>query len=154
MATSTRVHLLTQNFVVHNHKYSVLCTGATFLRLSHYEHNDYTYQLADQNGLCVWSEIPLIDNITQSPAFYTNTLQQLREMIRQRYNHPSIIFWSVYNEVTLDPGPSPTNLISQEVQLVSQEDPNRPSTAAANTIFQRSSVPFARFSGEIRSSFP
>ncbi len=107
--------------------------GATFLRLSHYEHNDYTYQLADQNGICVWSEIPLIDDITQSPAFYTNTLQQLREMIRQRYNHPSIIFWSVYNEVTLDPGPSPTNLISQEVQLVSQEDSNRLSTAAANT---------------------
>ena len=107
--------------------------GATFLRLSHYEHNDYTYQLADQNGLCVWSEMPLIDNITQSSAFYTNTLQQLREMIRQRYNHPSIIFWSVYNEVTLDPGPSPTNLISQEVQLVAQEDPVRLSTAAANT---------------------
>jgi beta-galactosidase len=107
--------------------------GATFLRLSHYEHNDFTYQLADQNGLCVWSEIPLIDNITQSSAFYTNTLQQLREMIRQRYNHPSILFWSVYNEVTLDPGPSPTNLISQEVQLVSQEDPNRLSTAGANT---------------------
>ena len=107
--------------------------GATFLRLSHYEHNDYTYQLADQNGICVWSEIPLIDYITQSPAFYTNTLQQLREMIRQRYNHPSIMFWSVYNEVTLDPGPSPTNLISDEVQLVAQEDPVRPSTAAANT---------------------
>jgi beta-galactosidase len=107
--------------------------GATFVRLSHYEHNDYTYQLADQNGICLWSEMPLIDYITQSSAFYTNTLQQLREMIRQRYNHPSIIFWSVYNEVTLDAGPSPTNLISQEVQLVSQEDPTRLSTAAANT---------------------
>jgi beta-galactosidase len=107
--------------------------GATFLRLSHYEHNDYTYQLADQNGLCVWSEIPLIDYITQSPAFYTNTLQQLREMIRQRYNHPAIMFWSVYNEITLDPGPSPTNLISLETQLVAQEDSTRLSTAAANT---------------------
>ncbi len=107
--------------------------GATFLRLSHYEHNDYTYQLADQNGICVWSEIPLIDYITQSPAFYTNTLQQLREMIRQRYNHPSIMFWSIYNEVTLDPGPSPTNLISLEAPLVAQEDPTRLSTAAANT---------------------
>jgi beta-galactosidase len=107
--------------------------GATFLRLSHYEHNDYTYQLADQNGVCVWSEIPLIDYITASAAFTSNTLQQLREMIRQRYNHPSVIFWSIYNEVTLDAGPSPTNLISQEVQLVSQEDPGRLSTAGANT---------------------
>lgn len=107
--------------------------GATFVRLSHYEHNDYTYQLADQNGICVWSEVPLINYITQSSAFYTNTLQQLREMIRQRYNHPSVIFWSVYNEITLSPGPTPTNLISQEVQLVSQEDSSRLSTAAANT---------------------
>jgi beta-galactosidase len=107
--------------------------GATFLRLSHYEHNDYTYQLADQNGICVWSEVPIINYITESAAFYTNSLQQLREMIRQRYNHPSVICWSVYNEITLDAGPVTTNLINQEVQLVSQEDPTRPSTAAANT---------------------
>jgi beta-galactosidase len=107
--------------------------GATFLRLSHYEHSDYTYQLADQNGVCVWSEIPLIDYITASAAFTSNTLQQLREMIRQRYNHPSVMFWSIYNEITLTAGPSPTNLISQEVQLVNQEDPNRVCTAGANT---------------------
>jgi len=107
--------------------------GATFLRLSHYEHNDYTYQLADQNGICVWSEVPIIDYITESPAFYANSLQQLREMIRQRYNHPSVVCWSIYNEITLQAGPTPTNLISQEVQLVSQEDSTRLSTAAANT---------------------
>jgi hypothetical protein len=107
--------------------------GATFLRLSHYQHNDYTYQLADRNGLCVWSEVPIIDYITASPAFYTNSLQQLREMIRQRYNHPSVICWSVYNEITLQGGPSSTNLISQEVQLASQEDPTRFPTAAANS---------------------
>jgi beta-galactosidase len=107
--------------------------GATIIRLSHYEHNDYTYQLADQNGICVWSEVPIIDYITASTAFTSNTLQQLREMIRQRYNHPSVICWSVYNEITLVSGPSPTNLIAQEVQLVAQEDSTRPSTAAANT---------------------
>jgi len=107
--------------------------GATFLRLSHYEHNDYTYQLADQNGICVWSEVPIIDYITASPAFYTNSLQQLREMIRQRCNHPSVICWSAYNEITLEAGPPVTNLVNQEVQLIAQEDPTRPSTAAANT---------------------
>jgi len=107
--------------------------GATFLRLSHYEHNDRTYQLADQNGICVWSEVPLIDYITESPAFYTNSLQQLREMIRQRYNHPAVVCWSVYNEITLQAGPTPTNLISQEVQLAGQEDSKRPSAAAANS---------------------
>jgi beta-galactosidase len=107
--------------------------GATFLRLSHYEHNDETYQLADQNGLVVWSELPLINAITESPAFYTNALQQLREMIRQRYNHPAVVCWSVFNEITLGGGPSGTNLISQLVQLEAQEDPTRPSTAAANS---------------------
>ena len=107
--------------------------GATFLRMSHYEHNDYEYQLADQAGLCVWSEVPVIDYITASAAFYTNTLQQLREMIRQRYNHPSVVCWSIYNEVTLQAGPSPDTLISLEAQLVGQEDTTRFSTAAANT---------------------
>ena len=107
--------------------------GATAVRLSHYEHHDQTYQLADQNGIVLWSEVPLINYITESPAFYTNTEQQLTEMIHQRYNHPSVVCWSVYNEITLDAGPSPTNLINQEVQLVSQQDPTRLSTAAANT---------------------
>ena len=107
--------------------------GATFLRLSHYQHNDYEYQLADQAGLCVWSEVPVIDYITASAAFYTNTLQQLREMIRQRYNHPSVVCWSIYNEITLSGGPSPVPLINLELQLVGQEDSTRLTTAAANT---------------------
>jgi beta-galactosidase len=107
--------------------------GATFLRESHYEHSDYEYQLADQAGLCVWSEVPVIDYITASAAFYTNTLQQLREMIRQRYNHPSVICWSIYNEITLQSGPSPITLINLETQLVGQEDPTRFLTEAANT---------------------
>jgi beta-galactosidase len=107
--------------------------GATAVRLSHYEHDDYTYQLADQAGIVLWSEVPLINYITESPAFYASTEQQLTEMIRQRYNHPSVVCWSVYNEITLDAGPTPTNLISQEVQLVSQQDSTRLSTAGANT---------------------
>jgi beta-galactosidase len=107
--------------------------GATVVRLSHYEHHDETYQLADQNGLVVWSEVPNIDYITASAAYYTNALQQLREMIRQRFNHPSVICWSLFNEITLQAGPSPSPLISQEAQLAAQEDPTRPSTAAANS---------------------
>jgi beta-galactosidase len=107
--------------------------GATAVRLSHYEQDDDTYQLADHHGIILWSEVPLINYITESPAFYTNTEQQLTEMIHQRYNHPSVVCWSVYNEITLDAGPSPNNLINQEVQLVNQLDSTRFSTAAANT---------------------
>ncbi len=107
--------------------------GATAVRLSHYEHDDYTYQLADQNGVVVWSEIPLIDNITASSAFYTNSAQQLIEMIKQRYNHPSVVCWSVFNEITLNSGPSPVALVSQLAQIAAQQDSTRPSTAGANS---------------------
>ena len=81
--------------------------GATAVRLSHYEHNDQTYQLADQNGIILWTEIPLVNRITESPAFYANAKQQLIEFIRQRYNHPSVICWGVFNEITMKPGPKP-----------------------------------------------
>ena len=107
--------------------------GATAVRLSHYEHHDETYQLADQNGVVLWSEVPNINYITASPAYYTNTLQQLKEMIRQRYNHPSIVCWGLFNEITLSSGPDASPLISQEAQLAAQEDSTRPTTAAANS---------------------
>jgi len=106
--------------------------GATVLRLSHYEHHDQTYQLADQNGIILWTEVPLVNSITESPGFYTNSVQQLKELIRQRYNHPSVICWGLYNEIT-STGQSPTNLISQLAQVAAQEDPTRLSTAAANS---------------------
>jgi beta-galactosidase len=107
--------------------------GATAVRLSHYEHADHTYQLADQNGIILWSEIPLINYITESPAFYTNAIQQLRELIRQRYNHPAVVCWGLFNEITLAGGPATTNLINQLAQVAAQEDPTRISTAAANS---------------------
>lgn len=106
--------------------------GATALRLSHYEHAERTYELADQAGLVVWSEVPVIDNISESPAFYANAKQQLRELIRQRYNHPSVVCWGLFNEITLKRGPATTNLVSQLAQEEAEEDPTRPSTAAVN----------------------
>jgi len=106
--------------------------GATAVRLSHYEHNDHTYQLADQNGIILWTEIPLVNRITESPAFYANAKQQLIELIRQQYNHPSVVCWGVFNEITLKPGPKPVGLVRQLAELAAQEDSTRPSTSAAN----------------------
>jgi beta-galactosidase len=106
--------------------------GATALRLSHYEHAEQTYQLADQSGIVLWSEIPVINNITESPAFYTNALRQMRELIRQRYNHPAVVCWGLFNEITLKHGPATTNLVRQLARLEAEEDPTRPSTSAAN----------------------
>jgi beta-galactosidase len=106
--------------------------GATALRLSHYEHNEQTYQLADQNGIILWSEIPVINRITESPAFYSSAEQQLRELIRQRYNHPAVVCWGLFNEITLKPGPKPSALVKRLAKVAAEEDPTRPSTAAAN----------------------
>jgi beta-galactosidase len=106
--------------------------GATAVRLSHYEHDDYTYRLADQNGIILWSEIPLVNRITESAAFHANAKQQLIELIRQRYNHPSVVCWGVFNEITMKPGPKPVELVRQLAQLAAQEDPTRPSVSAAN----------------------
>ncbi len=104
--------------------------GATALRLSHYEHADQTYDLADQNGIVLWTEIPLINNVTESPAFYENAKQQLTELVHQRYNHPSVVCWGIYNEITLRKGPETTNLVSQLAALAAQLDTTRPSTCA------------------------
>ena len=104
--------------------------GATAIRLAHYQHHEYTYQLADRSGIIVWSEIPLVNSTTETTAFYSNAKQQLRELIRQNYNHPSVICWGMYNELSLNVNTGPSNLVNQLVQLEAQEDSTRPSTGA------------------------
>jgi beta-galactosidase len=73
--------------------------GTTALRLAHYQHDQKTYDLADENGLLVWTEIPLVDCVSRDPNFPANTENQLRELIRQNFNHPSVIFWGISNEI-------------------------------------------------------
>jgi beta-galactosidase len=104
--------------------------GATFVRLSHYQHPPKTYELLDENGLVAWSEIPLIDLVTDSPAFFDNAKQQLREMIRQNYNHPAVLFWGMYNEIP--DNATSQRLVSELVELAHDEDTTRPTTAATD----------------------
>ncbi len=106
--------------------------GATALRLSHYEHADETYDLADKDGIVLWSEVPLINNITDEPAFYDNAKQQLIELVKQRYNHPAVVVWGIFNEITLLKGPQTTNLVNQMAALAAELDSTRPSTCAIN----------------------
>lgn len=75
--------------------------GANTVRLAHYQQNDYFYQLCDQVGLIVWAEIPFISIMNKDPRAHENAKHQLTELIKQNYNHSSIMFWGISNEITI-----------------------------------------------------
>jgi beta-galactosidase len=106
--------------------------GCTYIRLSHYQHDQFIYRYCDEHGIIVWTEIPVINNIdTTSALFADNAKQQLTELIRQNYNHPSVCFWGVFNEVDYKPGPNPAPLIRELNDLAHHLDSTRLTTAAA-----------------------
>jgi beta-galactosidase len=114
--------------------------GGNAVRLAHYQHDQYSYELADALGFVVWAEIPLVnkasfDGSFASPDLAANARQQLTELIRQNYNHPSIAVWSIANEIDLTAtqikGPSkPATLLKSLDLLAKQEDPSRFTTFA------------------------
>jgi beta-galactosidase len=114
--------------------------GANAMRLPHYQYDQYAYDLADAHGFVVWTEIPLVseasfDGLPPNPALIANARQQLTELIRQNFNHPSIAVWSIANEIDLKAikrdGPSKVaGLLRDLDQLAHREDPTRPTTLA------------------------
>lgn len=73
--------------------------GANTIRLAHYQHDEFFYDLCDERGMIVWAEIPYISN--HMPSGMPNTLSQMQELIVQNYNHPSIVVWGLSNEITM-----------------------------------------------------
>ncbi len=73
--------------------------GANTIRLAHYQHDQYFYNLCDEYGMVVWAEIPYISE--HMPQGNENTQSQMKELIVQNYNHPSIFFWGISNEITI-----------------------------------------------------
>jgi beta-galactosidase len=73
--------------------------GATTIRLAHYQHDQYFYDLCDECGLVIWAEIPYISQ--HMPTARENTISQMTELISQNYNHPSIVVWGLSNEITM-----------------------------------------------------
>lgn len=73
--------------------------GANAIRLAHYQHDQYFYDLCDETGMVVWAEIPYIS--VHMPNGRENTISQMKELIVQNYNHPSIICWGLSNEVSI-----------------------------------------------------
>ena len=73
--------------------------GCTTIRLAHYQHDQYFYDLCDEYGMVVWAEIPYISQ--HNPLANENTISQMKELITQNYNHPSIVVWGLSNEVSM-----------------------------------------------------
>lgn len=125
----------------HHHEEDVrlmLEMGANALRLSHYPQAKHMYDILDKSGIVVWSEIPFVGpggyedkGFVNSEAFRANGKEQLKEMIRQYYNHPSILFWGLFNELK-EQGDNPVEYIKELNQLAHSEDSTRVTTAASN----------------------
>jgi beta-galactosidase len=122
--------------------------GANTIRLTHYQHGQPIHDLADRYGLILWDEIPLVTAWTPpgqtepTPGLIRNAEQQLRELIRQNYNHASVATWGVANEVDMgnslpafisgvSPDADPLPLLRRLDALAKVEDSSRPITQAA-----------------------
>ena len=103
--------------------------GATGLRFVHFQHPRRAYQNADRDGFLVWTEIPLNSVADDGPAFAANAAEQLRELIRQNYNHPSVMTWGLANELYRSDAAT-ASLLSSLQAVAKAEDPTRPTVLA------------------------
>lgn len=121
--------------------------GVTGIRLTHYQHGQPVHDLADRDGLVVWDEIPLVsqwtlgESLQPTEALRENARQQLQEEISQDFSHPSVVTWSIGNEIDFGRSipafvgsnsgtPDPLPLLKELNQLAHQLDPSRPTTLA------------------------
>ncbi len=123
--------------------------GANSVRLAHYQHDQYFYDLCDRYGLIVWAEIPYITE--HMPEARENTLSQMRELIVQNYNHPSIVCWGLSNEITATTGVTDDMVENHNLlnDLCHKLDPTR-YTTMAHAFMLDASDPFV-FLADIRS---
>ncbi|MBE6729234.1 MAG: glycoside hydrolase family 2 protein [Ruminococcaceae bacterium] len=116
----------------HKEDMDLICElGATTIRLAHYQHDQYFYDLCDEKGLVVWAEIPYISQ--HMAGGRENTVSQMKELIVQNYNHPSIVVWGLSNEITMKGDKDPDLLENHTVlnDLCHLLDPTRLTTVAA-----------------------
>ncbi len=106
--------------------------GARSLRLAHYPHSRYFYDLCDREGLMVWAELPLVDCISDHPDFAENSKNQLREMILQNGNNSSIFTWSMFNEMYHRKSPPANDVLVALNKLSHELDPSRFTVGASN----------------------
>ena len=115
----------------HEEDIDLICeVGATTIRLAHYQHDQYFYNLCDERGLVIWAEIPYISKHMATGR--ENTISQMKELVSQNYNHPSIVVWGLSNEISI--GGSDNDLLENHRilnDLCHEMDKTRKTTIAA-----------------------
>ena len=109
--------------------------GANTIRLAHYQHDQYFYDLCDKVGMIVWAEIPYISEHLANGN--ENTISQMKELIVQNYNHPSIVVWGVSNEITISGRKYRKHMLENHHvlnDLCHEMDPTRPTTLACYAV--------------------
>ena len=114
----------------HREDMDLICeVGATTIRLAHYQHDQYFYDLCDERGMVIWAEIPYISS--HMPTGRENTISQMKELIVQNYNHPSIVVWGLSNEISIN-GATPDLIENHHIlnNMCHEMDPTRLTTMA------------------------
>ena len=125
--------------------------GATALRVSHYQHADDVYAELDRTGIVAWAEVPNVFSYNNTTAFKDYLKQQLKELIRQEYNHPSIAVWGLFNEVY--DSPATATFVGELNTLAHAEDATRFTAGASNISpaasinFKTDAIAFNRYNG-------
>ena len=115
----------------HEEDINLICeVGCTTIRLAHYQHDQYFYDLCDEKGLVIWAEIPYISQ--HMPTGRENTISQMKELIVQNYNHPSIVVWGLSNEISMKGDKDPDLLENHNIlnDLCHEMDSTRLTTIA------------------------
>ena len=115
----------------HDEDMELICeVGATTIRLAHYQHDQYFYDLCDEKGMVVWAEIPYISN--HMPTGRENTITQMKELVVQNYNHPSIVVWGISNEITIGGANDPDLVENHHIlnDMIHEMDKTRLTTMA------------------------
>jgi len=106
--------------------------GCNALRLAHYPHSREIYHLMDERGMVAWTEIPFVNIFISNPAYRQNLLIQLKELIYQYYNHPSILSWGLFNEANSGWMEDVNEIVAELNALAHELDTTRPTMGASN----------------------
>ncbi|MBQ6886556.1 MAG: glycoside hydrolase family 2 protein [Lachnospiraceae bacterium] len=115
----------------HEEDMDLICEmGANTIRLAHYQHDQYFYDLCDERGMVIWAEIPYISS--HMPTGRENTISQMKELVIQNYNHPSIVVWGLSNEITMTGKSNPDMIENHNIlnDMVHEMDKTRLTTIA------------------------